>query len=44
VAAQVRHTETNYDRLLARGTERWEARERVRHQVDRVMSRWRGAS
>jgi hypothetical protein len=44
VAAHVRHTETNYDALLTRGTERWEARERVRPEVDRVLSRWRGGS
>jgi hypothetical protein len=44
VAAHVRHTETNYDTLLMRGTERRDARERVRHEVDRVLKRWRGAS
>lgn len=44
VAAHVRHTETNYDRLLAQGTERWDARERVRHEVERVLDRFRGAS
>jgi hypothetical protein len=42
VAAHVRHAETRYDRLLARGLERWEARDRVRGDVDRVLSRWRG--
>lgn len=42
VAAHVRHHETRYDALLARGIERWEARERVRHDVDRVLAQWRG--
>jgi hypothetical protein len=41
VAAHVRHQESNYDELLARGVDRWDARERVREQVDRVLSRWR---
>ena len=41
VAAHVRHAETGYDRLLACGIDRWQARERVREDVDRVMMRWR---
>jgi hypothetical protein len=41
VAAYVRHQETRYDELLARGVERWDARDRVREQVDRVLARWR---
>lgn len=41
VAAHVRHAETRYDELLARGDERWDARDRVREQVDRVLARWR---
>jgi hypothetical protein len=41
-AAHVRHTETGYDTLMARGIERWDARERVRADVDRVLRRWRG--
>jgi hypothetical protein len=41
VRAHVRHDETHYDELLARGVERWDARDRVREDVDRVLSRWR---
>ena len=41
VVAHVRHDETHYDELLARGVERWDARDRVREDVDRVLSRWR---
>lgn len=44
VAAHVRHTETDYDKLLARGMARGDARERVRHEVDRVLRRWSGES
>jgi len=41
VVAHVRHDETPYDELLARGLERWDARARVGEEVDRVLSRWR---
>lgn len=41
VVAHVRHDETHYDELLARGVERWDARDHVREAVDRVLSRWR---
>jgi hypothetical protein len=41
VAAHLRHAETGYDELLGRGTERREAREQVRGQVERVLARWR---
>jgi hypothetical protein len=41
VAAHVRHTETRYDELLTHGIERWEARDRVRQDVDRALARWR---
>jgi hypothetical protein len=44
VTAHVRHTETDYDKLLTRGTERWDARDQVRRDVERVLRRWRGAS
>lgn len=40
VAANVRHAETGYDTLLARGIPRWEAREQTREGVERVMERW----
>jgi hypothetical protein len=40
VISHIRHTETPYDELLARGHERWEAREQVEEAVDRVLSAW----
>jgi hypothetical protein len=43
VAAHVRHAETSYDELLARGCDRHEARRQVAQQVDSVLSRWRRA-
>lgn len=42
VTAHVRHAETEYDRLLARGVDRWDARERTRDEVARVLASWRG--
>jgi hypothetical protein len=41
VVAHARHAETHYDELLARGVERRDARDRVRKDVDLVLSRWR---
>lgn len=43
VAAHVRHEETGYDDLLARGAERLEARHQVRDELERVLARWRHA-
>ncbi len=40
VAAHVRHTETEYDALLARMVERHNARARVRDTVAEVLHRW----
>jgi hypothetical protein len=40
VLAHIRHTETPYDRLLASGYERWEARAQVEGTVAGVLSRW----
>ncbi len=40
VMAHIRHTETEYDELLARGHERWEARELVREAVHWVLTQW----
>jgi len=40
VAAHIRHAETSYDELLVRGYERWDARERVRDAVQRVLRSW----
>ncbi len=41
VRADVRHTHSDYDRLLARGLERLEARSAVADQVAMVMESWR---
>jgi hypothetical protein len=40
VTAQVRHTETRYDELLAKGYERREAREQVEEEVLEVLAKW----
>ena len=40
VVAHVRHRETNYDELLARGEDRREARATVEEAVRRVLERW----
>jgi hypothetical protein len=42
VAAHVRHCETNYDALLAKGWFRNQARSKVRDQVEVVLEKWRG--
>lgn len=41
VVAHIRHAETHYDQLLARGHERWDARAEVEGAVGRVLARWR---
>jgi hypothetical protein len=41
VIAHVRHLETNYDELLARGWDRWVARDEVKEKVDQVLENWR---
>jgi hypothetical protein len=40
VVAHIRHAETQYDALLARGYDRWEARAQVEEAVGRVLARW----
>jgi hypothetical protein len=40
VVAHVRHVETNYDQLLAKGYDRWEARQEVQLAVERVLVDW----
>ena len=40
VIAHVRHRETEYDELLAKGDERWQARAAVEEAVDRVLQKW----
>jgi hypothetical protein len=42
VRAHARHKHTDYDRLLARGMSRMDAREAVGGAVDDVMMRWQG--
>lgn len=42
VMAHVRHRETNYDSLLAKGWFRGEARAHVRDRVEAVLETWRG--
>jgi hypothetical protein len=40
VTAHVRHAETNYDELLLKGIERWDARDRVYPKVSRILDLW----
>jgi hypothetical protein len=40
VAASVRHEDTRYDELLMAGLGRFEAREQVRHEVERILVEW----
>ncbi len=42
VIAYIRHHDTPYDELLARGVDRWTAREQVKDAVYRVLDRWEG--
>jgi len=42
VRAHIRHAETGYDQLLAKGHDRSEARQRVEEAVRRVLERWGG--
>jgi hypothetical protein len=41
VIASIRHRDTAYDDLLMSGVDRADARERISHEVDAVLSRWR---
>jgi hypothetical protein len=40
VIAHIRHVETNYDELLAKGYDRWEAREHIKDSVANVLLKW----
>jgi hypothetical protein len=40
VIAHIRHAQTQYDALLARGYERWDARAQVEKAVGRVLTKW----
>ena len=42
VRAHVRHSQTEYDRLLGRGWDRGDARAAVAAKVEQVLERWRG--
>ena len=44
VIAHVRHRETKYDELLAKGHERRQARAAVEEAVDRVLQKWEATS
>jgi hypothetical protein len=44
VVAHVRHAETGYDKLLAKGWDRREARDAVRDDVGQVMRQWKESS
>ncbi len=41
VIAHIRHVETQYDDLLARGYERWESRAQVQGEIDWVLTQWK---
>jgi len=41
VTAHIRHTETDYDSLLAAGYDRQDARVEVRKEVDRITGKWK---
>lgn len=43
VAAHIRHTMTNYDELLTKGTQRSLARQSVYDKVQQIVEKWRGA-
>lgn len=40
VIAHIRHAETKYDELLARGYDRWEARDQVEERVNQILTKW----
>jgi hypothetical protein len=40
VVAHIRHVETEYDELLARGSERHAARAQVGETIQLVLARW----
>ncbi len=41
VIAHVRHAETDYDKLLADGCDRLDARLQVAGEIDRVLENWK---
>jgi len=43
VIAHIRHAETRYDQLMARGYDRWDGRAQVQDEVQRILSEWQRA-
>jgi len=43
VIAHIRHVETQYDKLMVKGFERWEARKQVQKQVEEILRKWKSA-
>jgi len=41
VRAHIRHTETGYDKLIMKGCDRYDAREMVKFDIEKVLDRWR---
>jgi hypothetical protein len=41
VTAHIRHTETEYDSLLAQGYDRFDARQVVRGQIEEILETWK---
>ena len=41
VTAHIRHAETEYDDLLLKGVDRWQARDKVNPGVARLLDRWK---
>jgi len=41
VIAHIRHAETQYDQLLSKGCDRWGAREKVKVEVERILTKWK---
>ena len=41
VIAHIRHAETNYDEFLSRGIDRMLAREGVKDEIEKVLTRWK---
>ncbi len=44
VVAHLRHRETKYDELLAKGYDRWEARHAVEDTIHKVLQKWERSS
>ena len=40
VIAHIRHSYTDYDDLLMKGYERWDAREAVRKEINKMLENW----